>query len=293
NGNSSATVFEFNKATGAAWYSGLFQIFPSDIDLSSSQSFTFKIWSPKAGINVRMQLEKEGGGGGPTVFVDQTLATANTWVELTYDFSGVVNTSDSYDKFVVFPEFDDVGQPAGDGSVYYLDDFDQAAGGGGGGTEPSLPLGFENGETLIAFDGGAFATNVSNPDSNGNTSANVLQFNKVVGSAWYSGVVFDETLRTTPIIDLANGTVFTIKIWSPNAGIDVRFQLEGGAAPAYEVFQTVATANEWVTLTFDFTSQVNATDTYPRFSIFPDFDASNQVDVTVESIYYIDDIIQQ
>ncbi len=165
-------------------------------------------------------------------------------------------------------------------------------------SEPELPLDFENGETLIAFDGGATAANVPNPDLNGNPSANVLQFNKVVGSAWYSGVVFDETSRTTPLIDLQNGTIFTIKIWSPNADIPVRFQLEGGVpdpgtTPSYELFQTVTTANEWVTLTFDFTSIVNASDEYTKFSIFPDFDPNDQNPVSVEAIYYIDDITQQ
>jgi len=160
-------------------------------------------------------------------------------------------------------------------------------------TEPSLPLTFEDGvNPVIAFDGGATAAVVDNTIP-GNASAKVLEFTKVVGSAWYSGVVFDDALRTTPLIDLANGTVFTVKVWSPTAGITVRFQLEGGAAPAYEVFQTIPTANQWVTLTFDFTSQVNTADTYPKFSFFPDFDTGNQVPVSVEAIYYIDDINQQ
>ena len=160
--------------------------------------------------------------------------------------------------------------------------------------EPSLPLDFEDGvNPVIAFDGGATAAVIDNTDGGTNTSAKILQFNKVVGSAWYSGIVFDEALRTTPLIDLSNGTVFTVKMWSPTAGISVRFQLEGGAAPAYEVFQTIPNANEWVTLTFDFTSQVNTADTYPRFSLFPDFDPSNQDPVSVEAIYYIDDITQQ
>ena len=159
--------------------------------------------------------------------------------------------------------------------------------------EPELPLTFEDGvNPVIAFDGGAFAEVIDNTIP-GNSSAKVLQFNKIVGSAWYSGVVFDDALTTSPLIDLANGTVFSVKIWSPKAGITVRFQLEGGAAPSYEVFQTLATADEWVTLTFDFTSQVNASDTYTRFSLFPDFDTSNQVPVSEESIYYIDDISQQ
>ncbi|MDB4438780.1 Ig-like domain-containing protein [bacterium] len=160
--------------------------------------------------------------------------------------------------------------------------------------EPELPLTFEDGiNSVIAFDNGATATVIDNPDMSGNTSTKVLEFSKVMGSAWYSGVVFDETLRTTPLIDLTNGTVFTIKIWSPTPGVIVRFQLEGGAAPAYEVFQTVNDANQWVTLTYDFTSQVNASDTYPRFSVFPDFDTSNQNPVAVGAIYYIDDVSQQ
>jgi hypothetical protein len=139
--NTSATVFEFNKVTGAAWYSGMFNIFPSNLDLNAGTEFTVKVWSPKAGINVRFQLEKEGGGGGPTLFVDQTLSTANTWVELTFDFTGSINVADAYDKIVIFPDFDDVGQPAGDGSIYYVDDVVQVAGGGGTGGCPAPPAG--------------------------------------------------------------------------------------------------------------------------------------------------------
>ncbi len=160
--------------------------------------------------------------------------------------------------------------------------------------EPELPLTFEDGvNPVIPFDNGATAAVIDNPDMNSNPSAKVLEFVKVVGSAWYSGVVYDDNLSSSPLIDLSEGTVFTVKVWSPNAGIDIRFQLEGGAAPAYEVFQTISDANQWVTLTFDFTSQVNASDTYPRFSLFPDFDPTNQNPVSVEAIYYIDDITQQ
>ena len=164
--------------------------------------------------------------------------------------------------------------------------------------EPELPITFENGESLIPFDNGATAQNIANPDMNGNTSARVLQFNKVVGSAWYSGVVFDEELRATPLISVSNGGVFSIKIWSPKANVPIRFQLEGGfpdasASPAFEVFQTVTTANQWVTLTFDFSSQLNGSERYTKFSIFPDFDMSNQNPVTVGAIYYLDDITQQ
>jgi hypothetical protein len=182
----------------------------------------------------------------------------------------------------------------GNGDVYLDNIYFYKEEGGGMTTEPAIPLTFENNVfPFMVFDNGATASIIDNPDTVGNSSLKVVEFKKVVGSAWYSGVVFDENLRTTPLIDLANGTVLTMKIWSPKAGITVRFQLEGGAAPAYEVFQTVDKANEWVTLTFDFTSQVNASDTYPRIAIFPDFDTNNQNPVAEEAIYYIDDITQQ
>lgn len=75
----------------------------------------------------------------------------------------------------------------------------------------------------------------------------------------------------------------------------MRFQLEQGfpnpgVSPSYEVIQNVPTANVWTTLTFDFTSQVGDAMQYEAFSIFPDWDITNQNNVTVESVYYIDDI---
>ncbi len=290
--NTSDTVFEFNKADGAAWYSGIFHIFSEDMDLTASQQFSFTIWSPKAGINVRMQLEKEGSGGGPTVFIDQTLATANEWVTLTYDFSGVVNTSDAYDKFVIFPEFDDIGQPAGDGSIYYLDNINLGA------TAPviatSLPVDFESNQTLSGvFEEGDGVTGspITNPDQSGiNTSSTVFEFNKAAGAAWYSGIfqIFPSD------IDISGTQQFTFKIWSPKAGINVRFQLEkegGGGGPTVFVDQTLATANQWVSLTYDFTGLVNTADAYDKIVIFPEFDDVGQP-AGDGSIYYVDDLEQ-
>ena len=124
-GNDSDTVYEFTKASGAAWYSGIFQIFPENIDLSQGTTFTIKVWSPKANVNVRFQLEKEGSDASPNISVDQTVTEANTWVTLTYEFAGIIDTNNAYDKFVIFPDFDDAAQEPGDGSVYYIDDIEQ------------------------------------------------------------------------------------------------------------------------------------------------------------------------
>ncbi|MEN8789291.1 MAG: hypothetical protein ABF295_07220, partial [Flavobacteriaceae bacterium] len=127
-----------------------------------------KIWSPKANINLRFQLEKEGNQGPiPTYNIDQTVTQANTWVEVVFDFSSTaINLADGYDKFVIFPDFDDSGQPPGDGSVYYIDDIDQGSGSGGGGNAPttSAPVPpARDAADVISIYGGTY-TNISGID---------------------------------------------------------------------------------------------------------------------------------
>lgn len=126
--NTSANVYQFNKVVNSAWYSGMFNIFSSNLDLSKGTTFKIKIWSPNANINVRFQLEKEGGGGTPVTYqVDQTLAQANTWVELTFDFSTTgLNSADGYDKIAIFPDFNPSNQvPVATEAIYYIDDIIQ------------------------------------------------------------------------------------------------------------------------------------------------------------------------
>lgn len=126
--NTSEKVYQFNKVVGSAWYSGMYNIFPQDIDLSKGITFKLKIWSPKANVNVRLQLEKEGGAGNPPTYqIDQTVATANTWQELTFNFSSTaLNTADGYDKLVIFPDYDDSNQNAvATEAIYYIDDITQ------------------------------------------------------------------------------------------------------------------------------------------------------------------------
>ena len=153
-------------------------------------------------------------------------------------------------------------------------------------------------ETGIAFTGvfeegdGVTGQIVANPDTNGNPSANVYEFNKVNGAAWYSGMFSN----LDDVIDFSSSQTFSMKVWSPKAGVSFRFQIvsntDAGNSPSYEVFQTVNTANEWVTLTFDFSAQVDPADIYDRIEIFPDFDLTNMPPGD-GSIYYIDDVVQQ
>ncbi|WP_394749935.1 PKD domain-containing protein [Spongiimicrobium salis] len=184
---------------------------------------------------------------------------------------------------------------------------DTSGGGGGtGGAGPSFPFDFENGEAYFgAFENGATAQNIATPAAQmtGNSSGRVLEFNKAVNSAWFSGIFFDRTLRPAdqPLISTDNGTVFRVRIWSPKAGITVRMRLQGdndgnGATPvdpAFNVDLVLDTANEWVTLTFDFSAQVGANSyAYEEFVIQPDLDEVNMPPGD-GSIYFIDDITQE
>ncbi len=176
---------------------------------------------------------------------------------------------------------------------------------GGSGSAPDFPFTFEDaGNYFGAFDNGATAANIDNPQTTGNTSSKVLELNKVLNSAWYSGVFFDKSLRdvNAPLVQTDNGTVFKVKMWSPKANINVRMRLQGDndgdintpVDPAFNVDVNLATANEWVTLTFDFTAQVGANSfSYEEFVIQPDLDESNMVDVNPGLIFYIDDITQE
>ncbi|MCM4157314.1 PKD domain-containing protein [Gramella sp. AN32] len=296
-GNNSATVYEFTKGQGAVWYSGIFHIFPQDIDLSKGRTFSFKIWSPKAGINVRMQLEKEGDGGAATKFIDKTLSEANTWVTLTYDFSEIIDASVAYDKFVIFPEFDAEVQPSGDGSVYYIDDIAQSADGDGGnnaGTaKTSFPVDFE-----AAINGGA-AGNwavfenvdnpeleiVNNPDASGiNTSMNVAKFTARVGGEPYAGT---ETVLENPFTLSASNSTVKIMVWkSVISDVGVKFaNAAGGSTGEIKVANTKT--NEWEELTFDFSGVIgnpNNTD-ITNLVIFPDFQDRSQ-----ENVVYFDNV---
>ncbi len=285
----------------------------STVDVTAMTHLHLDVWS--ADINtftVRLvDFGADGafdGGDDAQADVEDDMPARGEWISYDIPLSEFTEliTSANLAQYIL------VGTPAGNttifvDNIYFYDengdgddgdDGDDDDDGGGGGTG-EFPFDFEAGEVFTVFEEPeATVANVANPDASGiNTSANVLRMTRGVGAAWYSGVVFTETLAS-PVIDLANGTVFKIKVYSPNAGVNFRFQLEGGdpdeaTTPTFNIDQTVGSANTWVELTFDFTGIADASSRYTRFAIFPDYDASNQDPVAVEASYYIDDITQE
>jgi len=114
--NNSTKVAKQIKGSGAQTWAGSYIDLAAPIDFSAMQKIKMKVWSPQAGIAVKVKFEKLGNSS-INIERDATTTTANTWEELTYDFSGIVN-SNNYQRVVVFFSFG----TAGNGATYYFDD---------------------------------------------------------------------------------------------------------------------------------------------------------------------------
>ena len=116
--------------------------------------------------------------------------------------------------------------------------------------------------------GGTTTEVIANPDVSGdNTSATVARSTKSIGSETWAGSFFDIAAP----LDLATYETISVKVWSPEVGIPVLLKLENQANTDENVtFSANSTvANQWETLTFDFSSA--APGTYDRVVFFFDF----------------------
>lgn len=114
--NTSSKVGQLVKTNGAQVWAGSYIELASPINFATMQKIKMKVWSPQAGIVVKMKLENFANSSINTE-LDVTTTVANGWEELTYDFTGIVNAN-NYQRLVVFFDFGN----AGTGATYYFDD---------------------------------------------------------------------------------------------------------------------------------------------------------------------------
>ena len=147
-GNMSARVLEVTKPAGSEWFGGFGYETPGSafIDLANGEAFTMKIWSTKANLKLRFQIQI-GLSGEPTYNRDVIVPTANTWTEVTFDFSnqaGLTGT-EQYTTLVIQPDYDIACEgpgcpPIAVGGTYYIDDIVQV-----GAPAPTCTDGVQNG----------------------------------------------------------------------------------------------------------------------------------------------------
>lgn len=116
--NTSAKVARMVKNAGQPW-GGSFLTLSEPIPFSLSKTLRMKVYSPRAGAKVLLKVENSSNPG-INFEREVTIGTANTWSDLTFDFSAI-NTANSYDRVVLIF---DLGTP-GDGSsnfTFLVDD---------------------------------------------------------------------------------------------------------------------------------------------------------------------------
>ncbi|MCK6521262.1 hypothetical protein L6R49_07445 [Myxococcota bacterium] len=132
--------------------------------------------------------------------------------------------------------------------------------------------------TLTGFGGAEDSSVVADPTDSTNKVAKV---NKASTAELWAGTTFSTgdnfSIPTLPIT--ADDTEFTLRVWSPRAGIEVRLKVEDASDPTRSV-ETVAyptSAETWETLNFDFaneasgTAELNTSYNFNKVSVFFDF----------------------
>lgn len=157
----------------------------------------------------------------------------------------------------------------------------------------NLPVTFEDPNTDYTL--GDFGGNASVITTDPvNASNHVLRSVKTPGAQVWAGTTIGSALGfATPVPLKANAARMSVMVYSPAVGLDIKLKMEDHANGAHSVETDVLTtkANQWETLTFDFTQNaagtpaLNAAWTYDKASIFYDFNNAG-----TGSVFYCDNL---
>jgi hypothetical protein len=283
--NTSANVAQMVKGAGQPWGGSKIKM-AAPVDFSTKKLFKVKVWSPVAGKKLLLKFEKSDGTGG---FEKESngFTAANTWEELSFDFTGVAGVTNLDDNLVFIFDLGTMGDGSAN-STYLFDDITQSAVSGSTITGATLPLNFESASyAFVDFDGGV-ATKIVNPHLSGiNTSANVAQMVKGAGQPWAGSKI-----KMAAPVDFSTKKLFKVKIWSPVAGkkLLLKFEKSDGTGGFEKESTGVTAANTWEELSFDFTGVAGVTNLDDTMVFI--FDLGTMGDGSANSTYLFDDITQ-
>ena len=297
--SASNIVLEVIKTSGAMVWAGVVlgnDSLATAIPFSAGNTvMRARIYSPAAGVAMRMKVEDETNG---TIAVEtEVMTTVVGWDTLSFDFSNqvsgtpAINFANTYDKIAVFFNF---GVSPTIPETYYIDYTEFTGGGSAGPTKASidLPINWDDTAnvdyTVIDFGG-----NISSMDVDPSNAANlVLKSEKTTTSMTWAGTTFGNSLGTAIPFSVGNTTI-RARVYAPVTGVEIRMKVEDQTDPTKSV-ESVATTVVvgWDTLDFDMAVQASGTAvidynyTYDKLSMFYNFGvmpAANQ-------IYYTDDV---
>ena len=299
--NNSDNVGQMVKNADKTW-GGSALVLSTALDFSENDTFSMKVYSPRAGAKVLLKVENSGDAN-INFEKEVTTTIANDWETLTFNFAAI-NKSNSYDKIVII--FDNGTMGDGTSNFTFLIDDIILSKTGNGGIQMDLPVSFEDNSVeygVIGF-GDAISTIVANPDATGsNTSATVIKVIKQVVSPTWAGTTVtaaSELGFKTAIPFTLTDSKMTVAVWSPDAGIQVRLKAEDHSDNTHtvETEKTTTVANGWEVLEFDFSNQASGTESlshglsngwiYNKVSIFFNFGVDGAT--AGEKTYYFDNM---
>ncbi len=271
---------QFSKTDGAEVWGGMGFAVDGIINFNGTNQIKINSYAPEAGKVVKVKLETaEGNIDGLTYEFDMTTTVANQWEVLTYDFSAAPDLD--YISFIVFYDFGN--QNAG---LYHFDEIQVGIGEYIPTQAPSIEIENFEGELPgnFSFGGVEGVQIVENPSISGtNTTGYVMQFTKTEGSEVWGGMGV-----AVDVINFSSAGMNQIQIqsYSPEAGKVVKVKLETAEGNVdgltYEFDMTTTVANDWETLTYDFSAAPDLD--YISFIVFYDFGN------TAEGVYHFDEI---
>ncbi len=258
---------------------------------------TVRVWSPDAGIPIRLKVE-DAGDATISVETEANTTMAGAWETLEFDFSNpaagtaALNLANTYNKASIFFNFGTTGAMAGE-KTYYWDDVEFVP---GPSLDPvDLPITFEDSNVdynLVDFGGNASAIEVDPTDAT-NTVGRATKTD--VAELW-AGTTMGGSGLENPIPFAMDDTKMTVRVWSPDADIPIRLKVEDAndATISVETEATTTMAGAWETLEFDFsnpaagTAALDLANTYDKISIFFNFGTTGAM--AGEKTYYWDDV---
>lgn len=298
-------VARVTKGAGAQPWAGVtIATLPSDavprVALRAGRTTaTARVWSPDAGITVRLKIE-DASNRDVSVETDATVTTAAGWQTLTFNFANhaagtpALNLAATYNKVSIFLNFGQSGAQAGGAKTYYVDDLVWPAEGGGAGGDgiTRTVIGFnEPSFGVTSFEGLVAAAVADDPSSSGNA---VLRMVKGPGGQpWAGATVFTTaTGQSVGPIGFSATKVITLRVYSPAPGKTIMLKVEDSNDDKLFMEATAVTtaSGTWETLSFNFAAPSNGTfnaaRTYDRISVFPNF----MTKPTADEEYFFDDL---
>ncbi|GGC29788.1 T9SS type A sorting domain-containing protein [Belliella aquatica] len=302
--NNSGFVGQMVKGNGQV-FAGTVIPLASPIDFSQGKTVRVKVFMPRVGAKLLFKVENQNDAG--IAFEKEVTGTvANAWETLDIDYSAI-NTGQTYQKIVLIFDLGTMG----DGSAnftYLIDDIQivDAGTGGGGEADPNqmdLPVTFDEANInygVLGFEGAENSTIVEDPTDATNKVVKVVRSNT---AATFAGTTVTDVVNgvqtgfATRIPFTATNTRMSVRVWSPDAGIQVRLKVEDFQDPtkSVETEATTTVAGQWETLTFNFANQATGTEAlnlnnnFNKATIFFNFGVNGAT--AGEKTYYFDDMV--